>query len=123
MRIIPNTESQLPKRDQLRIDKELPTCVKSKIASDEPCRETPMRDKDDPKRRIPLRAIVDPTFAQSRSETAAPNRTKLLNDSALPIDTLSRTDKDEPSLTKPITDMPLPTREQDRMDKEEPKWK
>jgi hypothetical protein len=109
MHIIPNTGSQLSKCDQLCVGEELPACVKLEITSGEFCQETPVGNKGDLKRRISLRIVIGPTFAQSRSEAAVSDWTKLLDDSTLLVDTLSRMDKGRSSLTKPMTNMPLPT--------------
>jgi hypothetical protein len=71
MRVIPNTENELPSRAKVRRDKELPKCRKSNTA------------KEDPQRAKLRSDIADPKKMKSKTDSDEPNLVLPSTDSVL----------------------------------------
>ena len=63
-----HTESELPKREKLRSDKEPPRCVSLSTATEAPRRANDLRDSDDARTNMSIKYKEEPNFMPPNRE-------------------------------------------------------
>lgn len=98
LRVNPNTEKLLPKREKPLKDKDEPMCKKSSTEIDDPSRAQLRSDRAEAHSTASYIDNLAPNLRVPKRESMEPSPTYDLKDTEEPIWTMSSTEREEPSL-------------------------
>ena len=79
-----HTESELPKREKLRSDKDAPRCVSPSTATEAPRRGNDLRDSNDARINMSIKSKEEPNFMPPNRDSEEPRKAAHRERSAKP---------------------------------------